>query len=481
MNLPMPEQNAIVYVDDGYPVEEAAATWGVPVDRLRVLLSVRQAPADVPADAATNSAVSVPEPRQDEAPTAQRTAATEEPTETWQPIDLAPYLRGDRTRPEPSVGLRRADGLRLLYPGKEHTVIGEMESGKSWFASACAVAELTQRRHVVYVHFEESDPLDTVERLRALGVGADDILARFRFVGPEEPVTPDGLARLVEPAPSLVVLDGVNEAMSLHGLGIRDEDGAAAFRRLLVRPFIRAGAATLAADHVVKDRERRDRSPLGSIHKGNGLTGCMVMLENVEPYGRGLRGRSHVFVTKDRPGYLRRRGRPMNLPGKTFMGELVVDDTRTVVGYLDLTLWAPREDVADAEPSPHSGEAVDAHVLDVVRALHDDGQQVNTRRVYAKSKFGKEKTGSALERLVLDGQVCETSGTHGARLFTLPPGPSVRSCVPAPKEGGRERNTGTDGPAVPGTFPEQTGTDGTVLSPLPPRPALTTRRQKGRW
>jgi hypothetical protein len=50
---------------------------------------------------------------------------------SWAAVDLGPYLRGEIHRPEPTIGWPRRDDLRLLYPGKEHTVIGEMESGKS--------------------------------------------------------------------------------------------------------------------------------------------------------------------------------------------------------------------------------------------------------------------------------------------------------------------------------------------------------------
>jgi hypothetical protein len=83
---------------------------------------------------------------------------------------------GEHVTPEPTVGVARTDGLRLLYPGKEHAVIGEMESGKSWLALACVAAEIVRGNRVVYVHFEEADPGDTIERLRALGVRDDEIL-----------------------------------------------------------------------------------------------------------------------------------------------------------------------------------------------------------------------------------------------------------------------------------------------------------------
>jgi hypothetical protein len=361
----------------------------------------------------------------------QDTAAGKEPGEargaTWQPVDLGPYLRGEVKRPEPSVGLARADGLRLLYPGKEHTVIGEMESGKSWLALGCAAAELTKGERVVYVHFEEADPADTLERLQELGIPDSMILERFAFVGPNEPVDKFALAALLVPAPSLVVLDGVNEAMSMHGQGIRDEDGVAAFRRLLVKPCTATGAATLACDHVVKDREKRGRDPLGSIHKGNGLTGALILLENAAPFGRGERGCSHVFVTKDRPGHLRRHGQPGKLPGKTYMGTLIVDDTRTWTNYADclnLAFIEPADKPdPDTEPVASQAQQDDDLVFGVVAAQAAAGNQPSLRTVRAKSSgLGNSRIDNALTRLVLDGRLTESRGRNRARLFKVAPG-----------------------------------------------------------
>jgi hypothetical protein len=348
--------------------------------------------------------------------------ASPEPRDSWTPVDLAPYLNGHVVRAEPTIGLARSDGLRLLYPGKEHTVIGEMESGKSWFACACAAAELLAGNRVVCIHFEEADPADTIERLQALGVPNDTILARFTFIGPDQPVTADRLVRLLAPpVPTLVILDGVNEAMSLHRLAIREEDGAAAFRRLLVKPWTATGAATLAADHVVKDREKRGRDPLGSIHKGNGLTGALILLENAEPFGRNMRGRSHVYVTKDRPGHHRRNGRAGGIPGKTYLGELVVDDTRRHVSYLDLAFWAPAEQTNATEPSrdPDRDDQDDNTVFETAVALSAKGKRLTARVMRAAVKIGNPRVDRSLDRLVLADRIHETR-TGNARIFTVP-------------------------------------------------------------
>jgi hypothetical protein len=345
---------------------------------------------------------------------------------TWARVDLGPYVRGEHVRPEPTVGIARVDGLRLLYPGKEHAVIGEMESGKSWLAVACVAAELTLGWPVVYIHFEEADPTDTVQRLQALGVPDDTILTGLVFVGPNEPVDPFALAVLLDPAPSLVVLGGVNEAMSLHRLNPREEDAVAVFRHRLVKPCTAAGAAVLACDHVVKDRDRRGRDAMGSVHKGNGLTGSLILLENVAPYGRGERGCSHVYVTKDRPGHLRRHGRPSKMPGKTYIGSLIVDDTRTTVDRLDLVLVEPPEQTAPDEAAGTRDQSDDDKVLSVVAEVTALGAEPSQRAVEAKtSGMSNDRIRNALTRLVLDKRLTEREGPRKARLFTLPTAPEA--------------------------------------------------------
>lgn len=340
---------------------------------------------------------------------------------SWAPMDLGPYLAGTVPRPEPAVGLARTDGLRFIYPGKEHAVIGEMESGKSWFMAACAAAELRAGHRVVYVHFEEADPSDTVERLLALGVSKESISSLFSFVGPEHRVTPDVLSALLALAPSLVLLDGVNEAMALHAWGIRDEDGAAAYRRDVVKPCTRAGVATLSADHVAKDPERRGRTSIGSVHKVNGLTGSLILLDNAESFGRDRRGRSRVFVTKDRPGHLRRNGKPTAVPGQTYMGELVVDDTRSSVSYLDLQVFAPNPDDHDPAVALPLAEQVHAVVSNL-----PDMTVASMRVLFAEMrKAGHEAREAAIrsgvDDLLVSGRLVEHPGPRNAKGYRAVP------------------------------------------------------------
>jgi hypothetical protein len=248
-----------------------------------------------------------------------------------------------------------------------------------------------------------------------LGVSGPVIEKLFRFVAPDRPVSAERITRLLDPVPSLAVLDGVNEGMSLHAAAIREEDGAATFRRRLVKPFTASGAAVLSADHVIKDQEKRGRYALGSIHKGNALNGSLILLENADPFGRGERGRSHVFITKDRPGHLRRHGRATKTPGKTFMGELIVDDRQLYTPDLELLITAPAEDQPIAVGDLSDDDRVLAVVVDVIGKTGE----ANVRTVRAAAGIAKDRTDNAIERLKVAGRLIESAGARRARLFTV--------------------------------------------------------------
>ena len=350
---------------------------------------------------------------------------------SWAPRNLDEALEGNRPEIVPTVGAQRVDGLRYLYPGREHVVNGEMEAGKSWFALAHVAAELLAGNRVIYVHFEEQDETSTVQRLRVqFQVPAERIRADFLFIAPEEPVAPHMITELcADRPPTLVILDGQNEAMSLHGMGIREEDGAAAYRRRLCVPFKATGAAVVSLDHVVKDREaRREGYSLGSIHKGNGVDGAMFLLENMEPFGQDRRGTTNVYVTKDRHGRLRRAGRPA--PGSTrkfFVGQMVMDDTGDSWSF---RLAEPRE-LFDEDEAPEFAQsrarranaATDARVLQVatemIRRAQEQGRAGPTRTaVVSRAGMQRAAVFAALDRLLDGGQLVDNGS--GVTLLGLP-------------------------------------------------------------
>ena len=227
---------------------------------------------------------------------------------SWEPVDLGPVLRGERVTCPPTV-LCRDDGVPLLYPGRLNAAIGETESLKSWFACLAVQSELNAGNHAMYIDMEDT-PETAVERLRALGTSADAIRADFTYLSPDSPF--NEIAKLMlegiiarRGVPTVVIIDGVTEAMAQAGLDPKDGPAVAAFYGGFPRWFARAGAAVCLVDHVTKSSEGRSRWAIGSERKLSGLDGAAYMFDVVEPFGRGRIGRAKITVSKDRPGYVR--------------------------------------------------------------------------------------------------------------------------------------------------------------------------------
>ena len=261
---------------------------------------------------------------------------------SWQPVDLTDVLEGSWQPPEPTVG-RRSDGVGLFYPGKVHTVSSESEGGKTWFLLSVVLDELGRGNSVVYVDFED-DEGGIVGRLLTLGADRLDVAARFHYVRPEDAIGAgihaDDLDELLRDVrPTLAVVDGVTEGMTLHGLSPNDNSDVAKFGRLLPRRLAASGAASVSLDHVTKSSENRGRYSLGAVHKLNGLDGAAYVLENRTAFGVGLTGRSTVRIAKDRPGQLRKHA--LSSSGMHWMGDLVL--TSHQEGFAEVEISAPEE------------------------------------------------------------------------------------------------------------------------------------------
>jgi hypothetical protein len=105
---------------------------------------------------------------------------------------------------------------------------------------------------------------------------------------------------------SLVVIDGVTEAMAMFGLDPeKSAKDAATFMALLPRPLAEAGAATACIDHVVKNKDARGKFAFGSQHKLAGIDGVSYAADAVVPFARGRSGTVMLTVGKDRSGWHR--------------------------------------------------------------------------------------------------------------------------------------------------------------------------------
>lgn len=238
------------------------------------------------------------------------------PHTSWWPVDLAELFNGDHRPPTPTL-CARDDGQPLLYAGKCHAFNGESESGKSWAALIACVQTIRAGGHVLYLDFE--DTADTVvTRLLALGARPAQVLERFHYTQPHEPVMTRGrftpanadLADTLERyPPTLAVIDGVTEAMTLHGLDLLGNADYATFHGFLPRRLALAGAAVVQIDHVTKDREGRGRWAIGAQHKLAAMDGAVFSFQVAKPFGLGRHGVAKMSIEKDRPGALRQHAK----------------------------------------------------------------------------------------------------------------------------------------------------------------------------
>lgn len=293
---------------------------------------------------------------------------------TWVIQDVSDVLDGKRVVVEPTIG-HRSDGIGLLYAGREHYVASEPESGKTWMVCLIVADELAAGGRVLYVDFED-DANGIVGRLYDhLGVPADVLRdpARFGYVRPEEATALGGAyLELVDAMrPTLVVLDGVTEGFGLQGWEIEKNTDSPKWRQVFVKPALKAGAATLATDHVVKDKQARGGYAIGSQHKKAGLTGVAFELVSKDAFGQGIRGKSELLVQKDRPGGLRKHGvKAKSETRATHIGDLVLDDRpadERPEAWRWLALYPPITDEQDEEQQTEAHRARS----DWLRGEHD--------------------------------------------------------------------------------------------------------------
>jgi hypothetical protein len=295
---------------------------------------------------------------------------------TWGLVDVGAIARGEVVE-LPPVMLEREDGACLIYAGKVHAINSESEAGKTWLALFACAQQMYAGAHVFYVDFEDSAS-GVVGRLLSMEVPPDLIATLFHYVRPDEPL--QGAARLEffaaldEHKPVLAVLDGVTEAMVMHGLSIKDNDDTARFMELMTRPIARTGSAVVALDHVTKEREGR-RYAIGAQHKLAGVDGAVYAMDADKPFGRGMSGRSRLSVSKDRPGHVR-----PNAHGKTVA---LVEFIAGAEGAMEVRLLKP------GQPPPGSAVAEatdDTTLLAVSAAVAAAGDWIATADVVRQVK-----------------------------------------------------------------------------------------------
>jgi hypothetical protein len=340
------------------------------------------------------------------------TQTDDDPEQTsWEPIALDAIWRGETVDQPPTI-LTRQDGIALVYPGKVNTFQGESESMKTW-AALCAVAEqLAQGNPCLYIDFEDS-PTTIVERLALLGINPD---APLTYLRPDSPFTyaaAEQLATMLNDLePTLVILDGVTEAMTLQGLDLMSNADIAKWMKALPRWIARhpAAPAVITIDHVPKNPDGRGKGAIGGQHKRASIDGIgLTFTIGSEPLARGRDGRARITIDKDRPGHVR-----AHAAARGHIGDLVITH---FAGQLQ---WAIEP--ADDQPADTRQNLADT-IVDILNELDRPTsiRGLSTELRNRQHSHANEAITNTLEMLAAEGKVESSRGPTGYPVWAIKP------------------------------------------------------------
>jgi hypothetical protein len=324
---------------------------------------------------------------------------------SWWPRSLAAVLAGEEEEPPPAH-LIREDGSRLLYDGKVNALLGESESGKTWVALLAVTQALAAGRRVAYLDFEDTLP-GVAGRLRSLGTTPDQMLAHLDYIGPDETLhaaaSDDLREHLDATQPALIVLDGVNAAMTLLGLDLEKNKDATSFAQLLLRPLTVGGACVVVVDHLPKNKENRGKGGIGAQAKRAMMTGCAITVDVLDPFGRGMTGRLKLTVDKDRPGHVRAL-----CPDAKSLG--------TAILRSDSSTGSVTVSIEEADPisrADHDRGHSTMLMETICEHLATQPERTSLRAIRQAVKGGNPEIGTALESLIRHGYVSREGAGAG--------------------------------------------------------------------
>jgi hypothetical protein len=253
-------------------------------------------------------------------------------------VDLGELVRQGLPREYPKIAAA-FDRKCLLYEGRLNEVHGEPATGKTNVACAMAVSEVRSGGTVLFLDPEDT-PQGIAGKLASFGLTDAELSTNVRYVhnpAPEDYVKCQLWAKRNKC--SLVVCDGLAEAMAAEGYDEDKPRDVLQFFRERLRPFAEIGAAVLVSDHVVKNAENRGRWARGSGAKLGRYDGVSYSLELGHEYTPDSPGFVRLIVGKDRLGGVGTTGQRV--------AELHFEpgDGRTRIE------WKPAEDRGDFRPT----------------------------------------------------------------------------------------------------------------------------------
>lgn len=320
---------------------------------------------------------------------------------SWEPVNLTALLAQEHlTGPEPTT-LTRRDGTALLYPGAIHSISGEPGSGKTWVAILAAHQQITTGNNVLYIDFEDR-AATLITRLRAIGTPDHAIANHIRYIRPEQALNPTARRTLDNAAQdaTLAVIDGITEAMTLHGLSLMDNEDVARWLTLIPHHIANQGPAVLQIDHVVKNAEARGRYAIGGQHKLAGITGAAYKMITVKSFGKGNYGHAKLVIDKDRHGSIG--------PSGTTAAEFHFDArTDTPTAWLDASTDSTSEATGQLRPT---------HLMEKVSNYLEHVHDATGKQIEDVIKGKRDYVRLAVRTLIAEGYVVTQDGPRGSVL-----------------------------------------------------------------
>lgn len=301
----------------------------------------------------------------------------------------------------------REDKQPMFYPATVSTIFGEPGSGKSWITFTACAREVKAGRPACYLDFEGSKR-SAYRRMRQLGCTAEQLRRCFVYRGPKdhpakpEPGDTDSIRaairqRFIDTVTavvagrrfSLVVVDGVTNAMAIAGYKVNDNGEATLWDHEVPRTIVeKSGAAVVTVDHVSKNAGQT-RFAGGAGAKLANVSGIAVRAERVRDDAGGTIVRCALYVTKDREGDVESSCQYSETGGGDMFGHFLLqtDNNRTVgkLSGLDGVVVTPdgAKKWEKGEKAKQADEALSQskHLID--RARHDVGDALSQTLVVA--------------------------------------------------------------------------------------------------
>lgn len=336
----------------------------------------------------------------------QLSGGDEDEDDSFEAVDLAPYLAGTAVRVKADV-LTMSDGRSLLHRARLNGVHGESGTGKTWLMDFLLAERLGAGESIMLVDLEDT-PDPTIERLRQIGVSDQAIATQLVFVRPEASFSFLNVERLIRQIDERdvrhVIIDSLGEAFSLEGLNEDKDVEVAPWLRRVCRVIIeRTGAGMTLIDHGTKSSDK-PLDPSGSKRKRAALTGTAWLMTAATPFDRATGGLAFLRCAKDRHGWFKRGDE---------VAAFVMGAVDPISGQSTLRLDPARS--APARGSKDMGEVIKALERVHPKGLSRRGLIAAVRN--AGGKISDDRITGAVELAVAQGLAVETKGPKRARMF----------------------------------------------------------------